>query len=177
MDWLGTLKTLAPTVATALGGPLAGAAVEAIGSIIGVPEATQDKIADAFTQGRLTADQIAQIKALELQYQNDERERGFKYAELEFKDRDSARQMAIATKSNTPTVLSYLVLAGGGGMMFAVLGGFAKVDSVLAGTLIGYAVGEMKQVLQYWFGSSSGSRDKDDRIANSVPVDQILAKG
>ena len=73
--------------------------------------------------------------------------------------------MQIATKSTTPTILSYGVLIAGGSMMASVLYGYAKVDSVLAGTLIGYAVSEMKSVLQYWFGSSSGSKDKDDLLA------------
>jgi hypothetical protein len=84
------------------------------------------------------------------------------------KDIDSARQMQIATKSSTPTVLSYGVLIGGAAMMCAVLFGYAKADSVLAGTLIGYAVSEMKSVLQYWFGSSEGSKSKDAVIAQSV---------
>ena len=41
MNWVDTLKTLAPTVAVALGGPLAGAAVTAIGSIFGMSDPTE----------------------------------------------------------------------------------------------------------------------------------------
>lgn len=170
MNWIDTLKSLAPTVATALGGPLAGAAVSAIGSILGMSQPTQDSIAKVFADGQLTPDHLAEIRKLELQYQNDEKERGFKYAELAYKDVNSARQMQMVTKSSTPTILSYGVLVGGGAMMFAVLAGWAKVDSVLAGTLIGYAVSEMKAVLQYWFGSSQGSKDKDELLANSTPI-------
>jgi len=152
-------------VATALGGPLAGAAVTALGAILGVSEPTQDKIASLFQDGQITPDHLAEIRKLELQYQNDEKERGFKYAELAYKDVDSARQMQIAVKSRTPEYLSWIIILGGGYMIFAVLQGWAKADSVLAGTLIGYAVSEMKQVLQYWFGSSVGSKDKDDTIS------------
>ena len=170
MNWIDTLKSLAPTVATALGGPLAGAAVSAIGSILGVSQPTQDTIAKVFADGQITPEHLAEIRKLEMQYQNDEKERGFKYAELAYKDVDSARQMQITTKSNTPTILSYGVLIGGGSMMVAVLAGWAKVDGALAGTLIGYAVSEMKAVLQYWFGSSQGSKDKDELLANSTPI-------
>lgn len=92
MDWLGTLKSLAPTVASALMGPLGVVAVGAIGGLLGVPEATQDKIAKVIQSGQLTPEQISGLKALELEYQNDERERGFKYAELEFKDIANARK-------------------------------------------------------------------------------------
>jgi len=44
MAWQDALKTLAPTVATALGGPLAGAAITAIGSIFGMSAPTADTI-------------------------------------------------------------------------------------------------------------------------------------
>lgn len=170
MDWMNTLKALAPTVFSAFLGPLGGIAVSAVGNLLGVSDATQDKIADAIKTGQLTPEQVGKLKELELQYQENEKERGFKYAELAFKDVDSARNMAIQTKSMTPTYLSYGVLGGGGVFLWAVLFGYAKVDSVLAGTLIGYIVSEMKQVLQFWLGSSVGSRDKDVMLANSTPM-------
>ncbi len=95
MNWLDTVKKLAPTVASALGGPAAGLAVTALGDLFGISEPTQDKIKDFVESGRLTADHIFELKRLELQYQNDEKERGFKYAELEYKDRDSARKASV----------------------------------------------------------------------------------
>ena len=56
MDWL---KQIAPTIATALGGPLAGMAVSAISKAVGVePDQVQDMIAN----NKLSADQIAQVK-------------------------------------------------------------------------------------------------------------------
>lgn len=172
MNWLDTLKTVAPTVATAFGGPLAGAAVTAIGSIFGMSDPTVDKITKMFTDGQITPDHLAEIRKLEMQYQDNEKERGFKYAELAYKDVASARDMQSATKSTTPTILSYGVLIAGGAMMWSVLFGYAKVDSVLAGTLIGYAVSEMKAVLQFWFGSSQGSKDKDELLAQSTPTNK-----
>ena len=96
MDWLDTLKKIAPTVATATLGPLAGAAVSALGDLFGIPDATQDKIASAIQAGQMTPEQISKIKELELEYQNNEKERGFRYAELAFKDRDSARVNNVA---------------------------------------------------------------------------------
>jgi hypothetical protein len=165
MDWLGTLKTIAPTVASAVLGPLGGVAVAALGNLMGVTDATQEKIAAAVQSGKLTPEMVGELKMLEMKFKNDEAERGFKFAELEFEDVASARQMAIDTKSSTPTILSYCVLTGGGAMMATVLMGWAAADTVLSGTLIGYAVSEMKQVLQYWFGSSRGSAVKTDIIA------------
>jgi hypothetical protein len=166
--WLDTLKTLAPTVATALGGPLAGAAVTALGSVFGVSAPTVDKIGQIFQDGQLTADHLAEIRKLELQYQNDEKERGIKYAELEFKDRDSARQMAAQTHALTPSILTWIVVASfltiEGGML---LGIDVHVDDIVLGRILGTLDTSLGLVLAYWFGSSSGSHQKDVLIANA----------
>lgn len=163
------LGKIAPTVATALLGPLAGAAVSGIGSLLGISEPTQEKITKMFSDGQITTDQLAAIRELDLKYQNDEKERQFKYSELVFKDVDSARNLAIQTKSMTPDILSYAVLIGGGILMASVMYGTVKADSVLAGTIIGYAVSEMKQVLTFWFGRSSDDNEKTKMLYNSTP--------
>ena len=75
MNWQDILKTVAPTVASALLGPMGGIAVAAIGSAIGINAPTQDKIAKAFTAGQLTPEALEKIKLLELDYQNQEKER------------------------------------------------------------------------------------------------------
>ena len=56
MDWL---KQIAPTIATAMGGPLAGMAVSAISKAIGVDP---DKVGDLISNNKLSAEQIAQVK-------------------------------------------------------------------------------------------------------------------
>lgn len=169
MDWTTVLKTLAPTVASALLGPLGGVAVAALGNILGVSEATQDKIATAITTGQLTPEQVGELKKLELQYLEHERERGFKYAELEFKDRDSARVREATTKDNTNKILAFTVIGAFIAMVGATLLGYAKVESVLAGTLVGYLSAKAEQVLAYYFGSSAGSAQKTALLANSTP--------
>lgn len=169
MDWTTVLKTLAPTVASAVLGPLGGVAVAALGNILGVSEATQDKIADAIKTGQLTPEQVGEIKRLELQYLETERERGFKYSELEFRDRDSARAREVATKDNTNKILAFTVIGAFIAMVGATLLGYAKVESVLAGTLVGYLSAKAEQVLAYYFGSSAGSAQKNALLANSTP--------
>ncbi len=156
MDWLGTLKALAPTVATCLGGPLAGAAVSALGSILGVPEPTQDKISQMFQDGQLTPDHLAQIRTLEIQYQNDEKERGFRYADLQFKDTADARQMLMNTHSYTPAILTWIVVAAFIGIEGALLLGVApKVDDIVLGRILATLDMSLALVLGFWFGSSN----------------------
>jgi hypothetical protein len=145
-------------------------AVTALGGIFGLSDATQDKIAKVVTNGQMTPEQIAGIKELELRFQNDEKERGFRYAELEFKDRDSARQREMQTKDYTNRVLAYTIVGSFIAMVGAALLGYAKVESALAGTLVGYLSAKAEQVLAYYFGSSAGSQAKTDLLARAGPV-------
>lgn len=163
-DWKSVLGAIAPTVATALGGPLAGAAVSAIAGVLGI-EATPEKIEAAVRNGQLTPEHIAKLRELEMQYQADEKERGFRYAELEFKDRDSARAREVGTKDNTNRILAYSIVGAFLAVIGATLLGWAQVDSALAGTLVGYISAKAEQVLAYYFGSTSGSARKTELLA------------
>lgn len=162
MDWL---KSIAPTLATVLAGPLAGLAVEAIGSAIGMTDATKEKISDALQTGQLSGDQLVAIKQAELNMLAREREFGFKFEELIIKDRDSARQREMAVKDNTNKILAYTIVGSFVAMVTGTLMGWAKVDSVLAGTLVGYLSAKAEQVLAYYFGSTKGSADKTRLLA------------
>ena len=92
-------------------------------------------------------------------------ERGFKYADLAFQDRNSARDRAIKTSDNTNKVLAFIVVGAFIAMVGATLAGYAKVESVLAGTLVGYLSAKCEQVLAYYFGSSKGSEQKSALLA------------
>jgi hypothetical protein len=158
MAWLDTLKTLAPTVATALGGPLAGAAVSALGSIFGVSDASQDTVAKVIEDGRLTPDHLAEIRKLELQYLNDEKERGFKYADLAFQDRDSARKANVAGGTQRYLFwLSLLLLCACLGSEIVVLfNGYPKaVPEIIVGRVLGLLDSVALLVLGYWYGTSA----------------------
>lgn len=166
MDWL---KNIAPTLATVLAGPLAGLAVEAIGNAIGMTDATKEKISDALQTGQLSGEQIIALKRAEIDMKAKEQEFGFKFEELVFKDRDSARQREMAVKDNTNKILAYTIVGSFVAMVTGTLMGWAKVDSVLAGTLVGYLSAKAEQVLAYYFGSTKGSADKTKLLADSKP--------
>lgn len=168
MNWLETLKAIAPTVATALGGPLAGAAVSAIGSVLGVDNPTKETIASLFKDGQLTQEQLGKLRELEMKFQAEEKERGFRYAELEYKDRDSARQMAAATHSWTPSVLTFVIVVITLTAEAMLL--FNKVppgaDPVIVGRILGTMDSALIMVLSFWFGTSSGSQQKTALLAS-----------
>lgn len=161
------LAKIAPTLASALLGPLGGVAVAGLGKVLGIDGATQQDITKAITDGSITPDQLADIRKLELDYQNQEKERGFKYSELEFSDTKSARDMQIATKANTPAVLTWLIvgitLCAEVAMLFHKMPDGA--DPLVVGRVLGTLDAALITVLGYWFGSSHGSQSKDAVIA------------
>jgi len=55
------LKLVTPTLASAVLGPLGGVAVAAIGHILGISDATTEKVAQAFQDGKITPEQLAEI--------------------------------------------------------------------------------------------------------------------
>ena len=165
MNWQDILKTVAPTVASALLGPMGGIAVAAIGSAIGIDAPTQDKIAKAFTAGQLTPEALEKIKLLELDYQNQEKERGFKYAELAFKDVDSARQMQIATHSKMPAVLTVMVTVG----FFGILSLLFFHPELKGNEIVMVMAGQLSAVwagcVTFYTGTTYGSASKNAMLA------------
>lgn len=168
------LKSIAPTLASALLGPMAGVAVGALGKVFGISDATQEKVAKVFQEAKLTPEQLAQIQELEMKYRNEEAERGFKYADLEFRDRDSAR------KWNTEGgiqgrmfVLSCILLTLTLGCEIAVLFfGYPddKIPEMVVGRILGLMDAVCMMVLAYHYGTTQGSMQKSTLLANSVPA-------
>ncbi len=159
------LLNIAPTVASALLGPLGGMAVAGLGKIFGIDNATTKDITKAIAEGKITPDQLAEIRKLELQYQNDELERGFKYKELEFKDIDSARKMQMETHSWVPAALAMLVTLGFFGILiFLVVNSSYKPTEPLL-VMLGSLGTSWTMIVGFYFGSSRGSQVKDALLA------------
>jgi len=170
MDWKATIGAIAPTVASALGGPLAGLAVDAVGKAFGWSDTTQEKVQEALTKGQLSGDQILALKQAELAIKQQENELGFKFADLEVQDRKDARSMQTSTRSYMPAVLSSLVTVGYFSILIGMMRGMLKVDDsqallIMLGSL-GTAWGA---VMAFWFGSTSGSAEKTRLLAQSQP--------
>jgi len=160
MDWL---KTIAPTIATALGGPLAGMAIEAISSAIGIdPKDVKQTIAE----GKLSADQIASIKTAEIELKARAQELGLDFAKLAVEDRKSARDMQVATRSLVPPLLAILVIAAWGFVQYFLMTNVIDPSMrELVARVLGTLDGAVIMILSFYFGSSSGSQAKDERAA------------
>ena len=177
MDWKTTLVKLAPTVASALGGPLAGAAVAALGEVFGVSEPTQEKIKGIIEGGQMTGEQLSAIKTLELRLKAEEQERGFRYAELEIRDRESARDrdsnLAHAGIKNYRADSMYFLSV----VVICVLvyltwkdGGINEYVKGIITLVLGRFLGYLDNIYNFEFGTTRGSALKSELLAKASPV-------
>jgi hypothetical protein len=159
MDWL---KQIAPTIATALGGPLAGMAVSAISKAVGVDE---DKVQDMISSNKLTADQVAQVKLAEIELAKQAQELGLNFEKLAVDDRKSAREMQATTRSMMPPILASAVTIGFFGIVVMMF--FNQVDSNNPAILmmLGSLGTAWTGIIAYYFGSSAGSQAKTEMMA------------
>lgn len=177
MDWRDILTKVAPTVASAIAGPLGGAAVSAIGGILGISEPTQVKIKEAIESGSMTGEHIAAIKMLEMKLKSEEEERGFRYAELEFKDKDSARQrdaefMKAGTRNYradflvAAAIIAVLILT-------AAIWQDPTINEYMKGTVtlvLGRFLGYIDQIYSFEFGSTRQGQRKTELLAKADPI-------
>lgn len=97
----GILGTAAPAIATALGGPLAGSAVRFLsGKILGKDNGSEEELMSAIEGW--TPEQRLELKRLDNEYNLALLNQGINIFELEVRDKESARNMVVATKNMVP---------------------------------------------------------------------------
>jgi len=163
MSWI---EQIAPTIATALGGPLAGLAVDAVSKAIGIdPKDVQDTI----NTGKLSAEQIASIQQAELTLKTKAQEMGLDFEQLAVNDRKSARDMQMTVKSWIPPILAIGITIGFFGIMYGMMSGHVQSSEALM-ILLGSLGTAWTGVISFYFGSSASSQAKDQLLHQSTPV-------
>ena len=148
-ELLNILKGLAPTLATAVAGPLGGAAVSAIAAKLGVTDSVES-VAKA-----ITADPAAAAKLQELELE---------YAKLDAADRADARarETALATSATAPWYSKVVtpLLAVGVFAFWGLVQWFLVNHTVptemreIVIRLLGQLDAAFMMVLTYYFGAS-----------------------
>ena len=162
MNWL---STIAPTIASALGGPLAGLAVEAVSKAIGIDPKDVTK---TIAEGKLTGDQIALIKQAEVEMAARAQELGLDFAKLAVDDRKSAREMQSTNNSWVPGLMAIVVTIGFFGILLGLMTEHFKTSEALM-LMLGSLGTAWTGIIAFYFGSSAGSQAKDEMIHNSTP--------
>jgi hypothetical protein len=162
MEWLAQI---APSIATALGGPLAGLAVTAISKALGIDEKDVQKTIET---SKLSAEQMMSLKQAEIELQAKAQELGLNFETLTTQDRKSARDMQISTKSIIPAVLAIGVTIG----FFTILVGLmtdnvTKSDALLL--MLGSLGTAWTAIVSFYFGSSANSEKQTEMLHRSTP--------
>ena len=162
------IENVAPTIATALGGPVAGMAVKALSTaLLGHGDGSEDDVNAALAAA--TPDQIAAIKRADNDFKVQMKSLDIDLVRIAEKDRESARNMQMANKSMLVPSLATIIISAFVVVTIGTLLGYAKIESAMAGTLIGYLSAKAELVLSFYFGSSADSESKSEMIYHSTP--------
>lgn len=179
MNWKEMIADIAPVLAGAVSGgnPLiVGLATSAVKKVLNLPtEATSEHIEKA-----IQSDPDAAIKLL--QAQNDLKktfsDNNIALESIYEKDRESARDMQKTNKSKTPdkitlwATINFTIVV----IIVGILEYYGKLTNMTAmeASIVTLILRETFALVQsadnFWFGSSAGSRVKDDTIQNITNV-------
>lgn len=187
VDWKQIVKTVAPALGTALGGPMGGIAVRSIaGVLLGDESASEEAVEQAVLAAN--PDQLIALKKADQGFAVRMKELGIKLDELYIKDTQHAREshkgdrgvfrlgivilLTFTVTMSASLYGAYGMLAGGiqvkdAGIVAAVFG--------FLGTVVGYVAANAQQVVSFFFGSSAGSKEKTD--AMSAALSKITTEG
>jgi len=158
------LSQLAPTIATAIGGPIAGMAVKALAGALGLSQdASSEDVETALINA--TPEQLAAIKKVDADFKVQMKELDIDLEKIAAGDRDSARNMQMHTNDWIPRAMAIMVTFGFFGILTWLL--TKGVPPTGSETLI-YMLGALGTawtgIVQFYFGSSAGSKAKTDAM-------------
>lgn len=173
MDFMGIIKTVAPWIATALGGPLGGLAVEAAANALGISDKTVEAVKGALSGA--TPEQMLALKKADQDFALQMQALGFKQiADLEAiaaHDRADARDMQKTVRSIVPAILSVGVTLGYFGILVGMMTGKLTVsDSQALLLMLGSLSTGWGVVMAFWFGTTHDSGRKTELLAKADAV-------
>ena len=160
------LGQVAPTIATALGGPLAGVAVKTLSSaLFGHEDGTEEQVSAAMANA--TPEQLAAIKKIDADFKVQMKSLDIDLERIASGDRDSARQMQRETKDWVPKVLAIVITLGFFGILiWMLLNGMPQTGTEALLMMLGALGTAWTGVVNFYYGSSAGSKAKNDLLAS-----------
>ena len=159
MDWKGLVGKVAPMLGTALGGPFGGMAGQFLAEKLGVdPDELEETVTKASPETMLL------IKQSDNDFKVKMEELGIKKTELAMQDRADARELAKATSILPQIILSVIYTIAYAVVLWAYITNKVQVaaDAKTQFTMVlSILTAAQMQILNFWFGSSSGSKEKD----------------
>ena len=149
---------VAPTLGTALGGPMGGMAAKTIASVLGCDESPKS-IQKAIEQA--TPEQMLELKKAEQAFEVQMKELEVDVFKLEVADTQDARKAF--SKDWTTRIMGIATLGGFLGYIFLVtLQPPEQNSEALINLVLGYLGGLASAVISFYFGASHGGDKKDE---------------
>lgn len=181
-DWKASLQAVAPGLATALGGPLVGAAVKVLGdALLGNPNASEADVAEAISQG-LKPEQMVALREAENNFKLEMERIDFQREQAGLQDVQSARQQTVALAQAgssigwAPVVISTIITLGFFTcvvLLFVIDRAWDERQANLLNTLFGGLLLGFGQVCNYWLGSSAGSKRSGDAVRKLAEIQAV----
>lgn len=175
-----TLSAIAPLAGKMIGGPYAALAVSAVQAVFGDDEPDPKQLAKKIKNA--TPEQLIALRKIDVDLELKMREMEITEDELHFKNTANAR--ALFSINDKPQIwFAVTFVAGYFIVLFVILYAafFSKqpisADREIIATLfllVGQLTSEVKQISNFWFGTSKSSQDKNQIISN---VQALNGKG
>ena len=144
------IGAVAPTLGTAIGGPMGGMAANMIADVLGVPN-DQKSIEQAIQNA--TPEQMLELKKAEQAFEVQMKELDVDVFELEIADKQNARSMF--SKDWTARIIGVATIAGFLGYIFLVtLQPPEQNSEALINLVLGYLGGLASAIISFYFGAS-----------------------
>lgn len=159
------LGQVAPTIATALGGPLAGLATKTLSNVLlGHEEGDAEAVSMALQNA--TPEQLSNVKKIDADFKVRMKELDIDLERIAAGDRDSARRREMTVGDHTPKILAAAVTIGFFGILFWMfVNGVPKNGNEALLLMLGALQTAFTGIIAYYFGSSAGSKAKNDLLA------------
>jgi uncharacterized membrane protein YbhN (UPF0104 family) len=165
-SWKDIVRSIAPTLGTALGGPMAGAATKFIADkMLGKKDASPQEIQELIVNA--SPEELIKLKELDQQFQIEMKSLELDVYELEYKDRDSARKLFEVNILPQIILSTVFVLGYFGVLYFLMHSGIddsSMINNPVFTTILGVLTAAIPQILSFWFGSSLGSKQKTESM-------------
>lgn len=158
MSWKDSLAAIAPTIATAVGGPFAGAAAKFALDKLGfdAPEDPGQAVGELEQAvAKATPEQLATLKQIDNDFKVQMESLGIKREQMIIEDRQDARALAKLDMRPHMAISAIFIT---GYFTIAIMDGLGKFD--IDDMIFGVITAAMPMLLQFWFGSSHGSKQK-----------------
>ncbi len=155
--------TISPLLGGALGGPLGGMAGKMLQKALGV---NSDEAALAILESN--PDSLLKLKQVEADLEVRMEELGITEEQIHADDRDSARALAKEKGITPQVIMSIVYTVGYFVVVFMFMANKIQVPpehSVMFGGLLGVLSASQIQIMNFWFGSSAGSKRKTEVLA------------